>query len=274
MSNSDENLKERAAKEIVAPTLTPNVQPDIIADAPHLDTQLPAARPEKIGPRNTPVPPISNTPKKPSASLVRKILNLSLFAIALSVFAVAALVINFYVYRQWAMNAPDMKARTAALGLVHQNKIADAERLLEPFVFTTKNQSHECAKLLSAIYAIDHKFDKMEATLLALSSSDEKKMADHMHYLGTSMSASRPEVAHQVIERTAGIYKRLYGEDQHYAKEMSCLANCDLQAKKFAEAVAGYKIAIPLLEKTWGQNAKLTMQARVNLGKAENRVGR
>ncbi len=191
--------------------------------------------------------------KPPTRSMARKILNLTAVAVGAVVFGVVAISVNYWVYMQGAMNAPDMKALKSAMLLAQQNKLTDAEHTLEPFVFTNKNSSHECAKALAAMYAFDDKFDKMEEAILVISCGDKKRAPRHMLHLAAAMKESRPAVAGKVLERAAAIEKEANGVDRDYGILLYFAATDQAKAGQRDQAIENLKLAIPLLKQHPGQ---------------------
>ncbi|MFN8657178.1 MAG: hypothetical protein U0105_12635 [Candidatus Obscuribacterales bacterium] len=200
--------------------------------------------------------PAANKPaaNKPAAkSMARRILNLMLVAFGALVFGVVAISVNYWVYMQGAMNAPDMKALKSAMQLAQQNKLTDAEHTLEPFVFTNKNSSHECAKALAAMYAFDDKFDRMEEAILVISCGDKKRSPRHMLHLSAAMEESHPAVAARVLERAAALEKEANGVDRDYGTILYFAAIDEAKTGQRDQAIENLKVAIPLLKQHPGQ---------------------
>lgn len=195
--------------------------------------------------------PAENKPA--TKSMARRILNLMLVAFGALVFGVVAISVNYWVYMQGAMNAPDMKALKSAMQLAQQNKLTDAEYTLEPFVFTNKNSSHECAKALAAMYAFDDKFDRMEEAILVISCGDKKRAPRHMLHLSAAMEESRPAVAAKVLERAATLEKEANGVDRDYGTILYFAAIDEAKAGQRDQAIENLEVAIPLLKQHPGQ---------------------
>lgn len=197
----------------------------------------------------------------------RRILNLALFGIGAVVFSIAAISANYWVYMQGAINAPDMKALKTAMQLAHENRMTDAEHTLEPFVFDTKNSSHECAKALAAMYAFDNKFDRMEEAVLVISCGKKEKVPNHMRNLGLAMVEQRPEIAAKVLERTAILQKESFGEDGEYGKDLYWTALSESTIGQRDQAIKHLQIAVPILEKHYGTASSKTPAAKELLNK-------
>ena len=183
--------------------------------------------------------------------------------------AVGAIVL---VVGWFSMNPPaaeDPKAKQAvaqAFGLVKQGKCADAEKLLEPFVASQECSAVDCKQTLASLYAMDGNVQDTERVCRSLGGNTDAGTADKMHFLGAPMAMYKPHRARPILERSAQLYKTLYGTaSPQYAKDLYNIAICDFAMKKNELAADEFAKCIPLLETGYGPLAVITVEAKANL---------
>lgn len=157
-------------------------------------------------------------------------------------------------------------ANVEALNLVKMGKLADAETKLEPFVQKKGSGAISCMQTLATIYALDSKVADVERVCASLGGNTESGTADKLHFLGAPMAISKPKFAKPLLERSAQIYKKLYGEDsKQYSKDLYNIGVCDAGMQQYTLAAQEFTRAIPLLEKAYGADDQITKAAKYNL---------